>query len=124
MKELQEGIQDQQEITREIHDHSEIFIGSTKLPKGCFWWELDMATMQYKEATFTDERVELYAEKNLFGQPTGKTISILRKDLITKDNHKYCIALNAKNALKKFLKMLKNEQEKNTLSQRSSDQSH
>ena len=112
MKELEGHKPDDKEIVREIRDHTEVLIGSNILPRGCFWWELNLDGLKFTKATYTDERVELFAEKSLFGWPTGKMTPIKRKDLITKDNHLYVIASNARNAKRKFLKIMKNEQDK------------
>jgi hypothetical protein len=119
MKELEPKKIDDKEVVREIHDQKEVYVGSSRLPNGCKYWELNTDTMRISLAVYENERVELSPVKDLFGNVIRHS-PITRKDLVTKDNAKYCIALNAKNAKRKFLKMLKHESEKNKLKEEES----
>lgn len=118
MKELnQEFKGDKIEITGQNEiQHSEVFVGTMKLQPNTFYWELNRATLIIQKAELEEERIELVEQVNIvIGRGTGKFDHVKRRDLITKDNHWYCVASNWRNAKKKFLKRIKNEHDKKIL---------
>lgn len=114
MKELEPKQIDQQEIVQQI-PKGEVFIGSSKIPAGCKYWELDLATLKIREAEYTEERTELIPRVDLFGNKLPGMDHVRVRDLKSKDNCWYEVALNWHNAKRKFLKRLKNETQKANL---------
>lgn len=120
MKELDRELHaDKIEITGQNEvNKAEFFIGSVMPKPGQFYWQLSLDTWKITKAELSQERIELIPEVNpLTNQETGKLISIKRRDLMTKDYHWYTLAINAKNAKRKFLNRIKNATEKNQVEQ-------
>lgn len=69
------------------------FIGTLKPHKGHRCYELNIKTGEFGEAEFDTEAV-VYGTQHV------------KRKLVTKENCIYCTALNEKNALKHFRKML------------------
>lgn len=105
MKELEKTIQDNQdkiEIVGQKEQATQLnFLGSTKLQKGHQTFEINIA-----ENTITPAEYESYGilDKNKIGgvRPTRK--------IVVKQGCYYINALNKKNAMKGFIKMLQNRQ--------------
>lgn len=71
-------------------------VGSVRLQNGQIMWEMDLSTRIIKAAEY-EEVVAVF-------NPTDN--SKIQKKIITKENHIYAPAINAKNADKKFFKLL------------------
>lgn len=112
MKELEPKRFDKIEITRDVRS-SEVYLGSVRLQPGQVYWELDLKTMKINVAELSDARIELRSEVDLVGNKTGKLLKVPVRDLKSKNNCMYVIAINAKNAHRKFLKRIKYATQKN-----------
>lgn len=99
MKELNEKkidhnqIQIQGEIKKNLALHT-----SVKIHRGQKVWELDLDTRKISEAEITEVAYGL--SKDAAGQ------NMIHKKVIHKPNHLYTVAINKKNAERKFIDML------------------
>lgn len=99
MKELEIKTGDKIEIVDQKQQKSQLkLLKSIKPHQGHKCWELNTETGEVKEAEFKEENVDFISAEN-------KKIA-LRKKIITKDGYIYLPALNKKNAIKKFKKLL------------------
>lgn len=94
MKELQNIQSDKTELHAVKPIKKELkHLGEVRLQKGQRMWEMDLVTRIIKEAEYEDVVAEYVGGG-------------VRRKLITKENHLYAPAINAKNADKKFFHLL------------------
>lgn len=94
MKELDQHIKedaDKPKIESEVKK-KQVFLGSRLVQPGQKWWQFQISNGELKEAEY----------ENTTSSLKGK---IVRK-LVVKSGFLYCVAINKKNAEKKFIKQL------------------
>lgn len=93
MKELQPQTEDRVVITDQKQQEKKLkLIGSIKPQKGLCLFEMDIDTGMISKAEF----------KSVISTLTGA----VHKQLVMKPKHLYCVALNFRNADRKFVKMI------------------
>ena len=95
MKELQDKIQDKAKVVDQRQVESSVVVASWKKQRGHKVWELDVKAGEMVEVKVEETRVKLKAG--------GYEV---RHKVVRRAGCLYCSALNAKNADKKFMKML------------------
>lgn len=92
MKELSSHIKEEIKVhAQKQEERQRKFIGSFIKHKGQTVWEVDLKTQEIKPAEFTEE----------FATINGG----VKRNIIKKEFHWYCVAINKKNAERKFNKM-------------------
>lgn len=100
MKELKDHKPEQTEVHALKQIKREVrHIGTLRPQRGQKVWEMDLTTRILKEAEY-DKGSAVDFSKAIKGDLS------VRGKLITKENHIYCVAINARNADKQFFKML------------------
>lgn len=100
MKELEQKVTDEvQEVRQTKEERQEKFIGQILPYSGHKVFSLNKVTGELKEAKFTKIAIDFSDAKA--GQISG------HKRIDVEENCVYCSALNKKNAIKRFEKMLK-----------------
>lgn len=78
------------EITRQVKKHR-LHLGRVKIHPGQTLWEVDIATLKISPVTYDVTAINLDGSIN--------------SEVVTKENHLYCVAINERNAVRKFILM-------------------
>lgn len=84
---------------RQIKKENQL-MGSMRLQPGQTCWQLNLETFEVTTAIYKNS--EMYYEKN----ERGVTVPVIKKSIQMKEKHMYEVAINKKNAQKKFEKRL------------------
>jgi len=118
MKELNQPIKDKVNIVDQRQVEKQTLVGTLRPKPGHKCYQLDLSTKEITEAEYREVNVELTKETvsilpgvEVINRKTDKKIGVtlnagVKKELVVKPNCLYTVALNPKNADKKFHGML------------------